>query len=158
LMCLTRVEVHWCSVGAWRCMRRTYFASPPALATTCSARAVLPPTRPTISGSLLLLSRGFDRAVASRRRRLSSSSPFCLLVGSPGWMDENERERGKGSRSGDSGFLLAWASRSGDSGFLFFFRRLGGWVGGGGERLRRRGAPWSPAARRPRTRRSVRWK
>jgi hypothetical protein len=79
LMCLTRVEVHWCSVGAWRCMRRTYSASPPALATTCSARAVLPPTRPTISGSLLL-SRGSDRAVASRRRRLSSSSPRLLLL------------------------------------------------------------------------------
>jgi hypothetical protein len=55
-------------------------------------------------------------------------APFtfaCLLARLAGWM--RTTERGKGSQSGDSGFLLAWASRSGDSGFLFFFC-----VGGGG--------------------------
>jgi hypothetical protein len=85
---------------------------------------LLPPAQPR------LRSGGCFASPAS----LQLLAPFtfaCLLARLAGWMRTRERERGKGSRSGDSGFLLAWASRSGDSGFLFFFS--GGWAGGWAE-------------------------
>jgi hypothetical protein len=140
-MCLTRVEVHWCSAGAWRCSRRTSSASPPGPAplagTTAGGesppslvtRAAPPPTRPTIPDELDPFLPPLPRPPNPLVSVSLSPALLSLALALLAWRRDKEKARSGLGLVCLAGFFL---TRRGGGGY----KNLRGGRGGGGARPR----------------------